>query len=201
MTLPYTMRQLAISLALGALVTACGGSPAKPDADAEAKAEETKPEPPKPAPQPAPEPEPPAKVLPKTLATMDAAIEAAVEIHSQRRRTFYCGCAYTPQLRIARGTCGYKTRADESLSKRVAWDRVVPNRAFGQHRQCWREPVCKDDAGVAFSGVRCCREIDEEFRAMEHDLHNLVPAVGELQADRSDFDFGELEGETRMYGA
>ena len=112
MTLPYTMRQLATSLALGVLVAACGGSPPKPDADAEVKkAEAKKPEPPKPAPQPEPEPEPPAKVLPKTLASMDAAIEAAVEIHSQRRRTFYCGCAYMPQLRIARGTCGYKTRA------------------------------------------------------------------------------------------
>lgn len=203
MTLPYTMRHIATSLALGLCLAAaaCGGEPAKSDADAEAEA---KPKPkPKPAPEPIaePEPEPPAKVLPKTLGSLDEAIEAAVEIHSQHRRTFYCNCAYTPQLRIARGTCGYKTRADESLSKRVAWDRVVPNRAFGQHRSCWREPVCKDEAGTAFSGVRCCREVDEEFRAMELDLQNLVPAVGELQADRSDFDFGELEGETRMYGA
>ena len=203
MTLPYTTRTIATSLALGLCMgaAACGGEPAKPAADADTKAL-AKPEP-KPEPEPvAPaEPEPPAKALPKTLASLEAAIEAAVEIHSQHRRTFYCNCAYTPQLRIARGTCGYKTRADESLSKRVAWDRVVPNRAFGQHRSCWREPICKDEQGVAFSGVRCCRELDEEFRAMELDLQNLVPAVGELQADRSDFDFGELDGEERMYGA
>ncbi len=203
MTFPYTMRHMATSLALGLWVgtAACGGAPAEPGADADAKAP-AKPKP-KPAPEPVvqPEPEPAAKVLPKTLGSLDEVIAAAEEIYSEHRRTFYCNCAYTPQLRIARGTCGYKTRADESLSKRVAWDRVVPNRAFGQHRSCWREPICQDDAGVAFSGVRCCREVDEEFRAMELDLQNLVPAVGELQADRSDFDFGELEGETRMYGA
>ncbi|MGH1348291.1 MAG: endonuclease [Nannocystales bacterium] len=203
MTFTYTMRHIATSLALGLCVgaAACGGEPAKSEADAESKA---KAEPaPKPAPEPVvqAEPEPPPKTLPKTLASLDEVIAAAVEIHSQHRRTFYCNCAYTPQLRIARGTCGYKTRADESLSKRVAWDHVVPNRAFGEHRSCWREPICQDEAGVAFSGVRCCREVDEEFRAMELDLQNLVPAVGELQADRSDFDFGELEGETRMYGA
>ena len=203
MTFPYTMRHIATSVALCLWVgaAACGGEPAKSDADAESKAK-AKPKPaPEPVVEPEPEPEPPPKTLPKTLGSLEEAIEAAAEIHSQHRRTFYCNCAYTPQLRIARGTCGYKTRADESLSKRVAWDRVVPNRAFGQHRSCWREPICKDDAGVAFSGVRCCREVDEEFRAMELDLQNLVPAVGELQADRSDFDFGELEGEARMYGA
>lgn len=202
MTSAYTMRHLAIALALGLSVhvAACGGEPAKTEAEAE-------PSPKTPAPQPDPtpqveaEPEPAEKVLPKTVASLEAAVEAAVEIHSQHRETFYCGCAYTPQLRIARGTCGYKTRADEGLSKRVAWDRVVPSRAFGEHRTCWREPICKDEAGVAFSGVRCCREVDEEFKAMELDLHNLVPAVGELQVDRSDFDFGELEGEARMYGA
>ena len=203
MTFPYTMRHIATSLALCLWVGAasCGGEPAKSDADAESRAQ-AKPAP-KPAPEPVvePDPEPPPKALPKTLGSLEEVIEAAAEIHSQHRRTFYCNCAYTPQHRIARGTCGYKTRADESLSKRVAWDRVVPNRAFGQHRSCWREPICKDEAGVAFSGVRCCREVDEEFRAMELDLQNLVPAVGELQADRSDFDFGELDGETRMYGA
>lgn len=201
MTLTHTRRHLATALACGLLLggAACGGEPATKDAEPEAKAE-PKPDP-APTPEPEPAPEPPAKTFPKTLASLDAAIEAAVELHSQHRRTFYCDCSYTPQLRIARGTCGYKTRADESLSKRVAWDRVVPNRAFGEHRACWREPICKDEAGVAFSGVRCCREVDEEFRIMELDLQNLVPAVGELQADRSDFDFGELDGEPRMYGA
>ncbi len=191
------------TLALAFTFSACGGSSSPqgtPQTQAEAKA------PPKPQPKPLPvaEPEPapaPVKALPKTLGTLEEVTAAATEIYSQHRRTFYCNCAYTPQERVARGTCGYKTRADESLSKRVAWDHVVPNRAFGQHRQCWREPICKDEAGNAFSGVRCCRQVDEEFQTMERDLHNIVPAVGELQADRSDFDFGELEGETRMYGA
>lgn len=206
MPVPYTMRPVATSLALGLWVGAAAcGAPAKSDAetDADAKAAakaKAKPEA-QPEPVAAPEPEPEAKVLPKVLGSLDEVIAAATEIHSEYRRTIYCDCAYTPQLRIARGTCGYKTRADESLSKRVSWDRVVPNRAFGQHRACWTEPVCQDEAGAAFSGVRCCREVDAEFRAMELDLHNLVPAVGELQADRSDFDFGELEGEARMYGA
>ena len=43
--------------------------------------------------------------------------------------------------------------------------------------------------------------MDPEFRAMEAELHNLVPAVGELNADRSDLPYGEVPGEPRAYGA
>jgi deoxyribonuclease-1 len=35
---------------------------------------------------------------------------------------------------------------------------------------------------------------------MESDLHNLQPAVGELNADRSNFSFGMIPGEPRNYG-
>jgi deoxyribonuclease-1 len=35
---------------------------------------------------------------------------------------------------------------------------------------------------------------------MEADLYNLVPAIGELNADRSNFTFTELVGEPRKYG-
>ena len=36
---------------------------------------------------------------------------------------------------------------------------------------------------------------------MEGDLHNLVPAVGELNSDRSNFSFGMVAGEPRKYGS
>lgn len=36
---------------------------------------------------------------------------------------------------------------------------------------------------------------------MEGDMHNLVPAVGELNGDRSDRPYGIVAGEPREYGA
>src|SRR5690606_461782 len=36
---------------------------------------------------------------------------------------------------------------------------------------------------------------------MEGDMHNLVPAIGEVNSDRSDFEFGVLPGEPSRYGA
>ncbi|MEQ9364278.1 MAG: endonuclease, partial [Leptospirales bacterium] len=47
----------------------------------------------------------------------------------------------------------------------------------------------------------CCRRVDPEFRFMEGDPHNLVPAIGELNARRSDFGFGVVPGEERLFGA
>jgi len=35
---------------------------------------------------------------------------------------------------------------------------------------------------------------------MQADMHNLVPAIGELNADRSNFRYGLIEGEKRFYG-
>lgn len=144
---------------------------------------------------------PPELKLPKTPASVEALETAASEIYTEHRKTFFCGCAYTSEHRVARGTCGYRTRADEALSKRVSWDRIVPVRAFGAHRACWKTATCKDEAGNAYSGVRCCRETDPVFAAMERDLHNLVPVVSEIQNDRSNFPFGEIEREERLYGA
>ena len=35
---------------------------------------------------------------------------------------------------------------------------------------------------------------------MESDMHNIFPAIGEINADRSNYPFGEIPGEPRKYG-
>jgi len=35
---------------------------------------------------------------------------------------------------------------------------------------------------------------------MESDLHNLVPAIGEVNADRSNYKYNMITGEERVYG-
>ena len=173
---------------------------AKTVAEPEQKAE---PEPaPKPASQPEPAPQPePQPTLPSTPATFEDAVAQAQQLYAQNRRTFFCECIYTATDRTARGTCGYETRSDEGAAKRIAWDHVVPVRAFGAHLTCWKGSTCADEQGASYGGVRCCRDQDRRFAAMEADLHNLVPMVAELQQDRSNYGFGEIEGEERMYGA
>ena len=51
------------------------------------------------------------------------------------------------------------------------------------------------------SGRECCQKVDPAFEAAHNDLFNLVPAVGEVNGQRSDFNWGMIPGEKREFGA
>ena len=188
--------------ALMALVGACDGAeqatpepeapPAKPKAVAPAPTA-----PPAPPAEPTPEPAP----RPKTLASMEEALAKAAEIHMEHRTTAFCGCRYAASGRVSPASCGYKTRADEKLAKYVQWAHVVPPKDFGAGRECWTQPLCSAPDGSKFRGIECCQQVDPEFAAMRADLHNIVPFVGEVATDRSNYAFGDVEGEPRLYGS
>ncbi len=68
-------------------------------------------------------------------------------------------------------------------------EHVVSAWEIGHQRQCWQN-----------GGRRNCEKNDPEFSKMVSDLHNLVPSVGELNGDRSNFRFGMITNEPRAYG-
>ncbi|MBK6917811.1 MAG: endonuclease [Deltaproteobacteria bacterium] len=183
-------------------LVACSGSPTTQDGkdgkDAE-KAATSKPAA-KPVPAPVPTPTPPTRALPKTLTRSDAEAKAG-EIWADHRQSFYCGCAFTNDRKTVRASCGYKTRANEARAHVIEWTQVVPPSAFGAHRACWTTEACRRDDGTAYGGIECCRSADPVFAAMESDLYNLVPVIGEVIEDRSDHALGEIKGEERLYGA
>src|SRR5690606_17892727 len=96
--------------------------------------------------------------------------------------------------------CGYEPRRPGRRARRVEWEHLVPAHTLGGQRPCWRRRACTDSRGRRFGGRRCCRQRDPEFARMEADLMNLSPEIGELNADRSHFAFGEVPGEARRYG-
>ncbi|MFO7529536.1 MAG: alpha/beta fold hydrolase [Marinobacter sp.] len=102
---------------------------------------------------------------------------------------------------FAASACGYVPRKNNKRSQSIEWEHVVPAHALGQSRQCWREPICTNSKGKPYKGRQCCEKVDPVFRAMVSDLRNLVPAIGELNGDRSNYTFSMLEGEPRNYGA
>ncbi|HWB81642.1 MAG TPA: endonuclease [Nannocystaceae bacterium] len=188
-----------------ALCCACGGSSADGGVAKEEKGKgagkASKPEA-KANPQPPKDPEPlPSKPLPTMPASLDDAEAAAAQVYADHRVTFYCGCSYTTDMRNIRQSCGYRTRADDTLAHQITWTHVVPARAFGAHRACWTTEACKRDDGSSFGGIECCRQRDPVFSRMETDLHNLVPEIAEVDKDRSDYALGTVKGDARMYGA
>ena len=64
----------------------------------------------------------------------------------------------------------------------------MPAWEFGHQLQCWQN-----------GGRKACKK-NPRFKRMEADLHNLVPAIGEVNGDRSNFGFTQLSGEPRVYG-
>jgi deoxyribonuclease-1 len=123
------------------------------------------------------------------------------EIYKGHDVTFYCGCDYDPKSKIVDWkSCGYIPRKNAERASRIEAEHVMPAHQFGNFRQCWREPkkVC---AGKDVTGRQCCEAEDPVFETAHNDLHNLFPAVGEVNGDRSNFNWGMVEGNKREYGA
>jgi len=106
----------------------------------------------------------------------------------------YCGCAWKwvgkSGGRIDAASCGYDTRAQQMRAERIEWEHIVPAWIFGHQRQCWQN-----------GGRKHCVADDPVFRAMEADLFNLYPSVGEVNGDRSNYQYGLVAGGAALYGA
>jgi deoxyribonuclease-1 len=107
--------------------------------------------------------------------------------------TFYCGCDWRwvgqSGGRVDAASCGYQVRAQHNRAERTEWEHVVPAWVMGHQRQCWQS-----------GGRKSCRQTDPLFRIMEANPHNLVVSVGEINADRSNYQFGELPPSPSEYG-
>jgi len=123
-------------------------------------------------------------------------------VYSGHRVTFYCGCRYDRDGRTDLEGCGLGTLLGSSRAIRVEAEHVFPVSQFGNSRRCWREPAafskCRSDGGNTLSGRACCERVDPTFVTAHNDLHNLVPAVGAINAARSDFNWGELRSGQRL---
>ncbi len=134
------------------------------------------------------------------------------KIYNGHQVTFYSNCNYNYKDKknmIVRKSCGYEPRNERTKkgkvnqrARRIEWEHVIPAENFGRQFSCWREGAskCMKSNGKSYKGRKCCSKVNAKFKYMESDLLNLVPAVGELNADRSNFRYGMIQGEQRRYG-
>jgi len=122
----------------------------------------------------------------------------AAKLYQDKQQSFYCGCEYVVRQKMNKkskrltpdwNSCGYRSRKNKNRASRIEWEHVMPAYHFAHQRQCWQQ-----------GGRKACKK-DPIFKRMEADLHNLVPAIGEVNGDRSNYKFGMIEGEKRAYGA
>lgn len=118
----------------------------------------------------------------------------STKIYHDRPITFYCECPIVWKGSKGAGEvdlagCGYGVRKNETRAKRVEWEHVMPAHSFGEQRQCWQNGERKN-----------CVATDPVFRQMEADMHNLVPSIGEVNGDRSNYRFGMLPSTPYQHG-
>ncbi len=105
-------------------------------------------------------------------------------------REIYCGCAFDPATRsVAPAACGFAPDKpwgdDDARGTRIEWEHVVPAARVVQALGCSSRAACRSN---------------EAFRLAENDPYNLLPALGSLNARRSNRPYAELPGEPRAYG-
>ncbi|WP_254456685.1 endonuclease [Deefgea piscis] len=116
------------------------------------------------------------KVLPRVFAGME--------------EDFYCGCQYSGKV-IDWASCNYQPRKNAERARRLEWEHVVPAWVIGHQRQCWKN-----------GGRKNCSANDVIYQIAEGDLVNLVPAVGEVNGDRSNYAFSAwTRNPPPMYGS
>ncbi len=123
------------------------------------------------------------------------------DIYREHPITFYCGCRFFGR-EVDLKSCNYIPQKSYERAKRVEWEHIVPASSFGQSFSAWRDghPDCVDSKGRSFRGRRCAQLVSATFRRMEADMHNLVPAIGEVNGLRSNYDMGVIEGSQGQLG-
>ncbi|MDF7671300.1 endonuclease [Orbaceae bacterium ESL0721] len=107
------------------------------------------------------------------------------------QKEFYCGCQFSWQGKkgvVDTKSCGYIARKNQTRAERIEWEHVMPAENFGRHLKCWQD-----------GGRKECKK-DVTYNRMEGDMHNLQPAVGEVNGDRSNYRYSEFTQVFNQYG-
>ncbi|PKH31978.1 endonuclease [Shewanella sp. ALD9] len=124
------------------------------------------------------------------------------EVYQDHRVTIYCGAKFDAKKNIEAPT-GFITSKYMKRAKRVEWEHVVPAENFGRAFSEWRDghKSCVDSKGKSFKGRKCAEKMNTEYRYMQADMHNLFPAIGAVNALRSNYNFTMLPSAVSDFGS
>ena len=116
--------------------------------------------------------------------------------------TFYCGCQWQNK-RVNLSSCGLQSffpKKHLKRAKRTEAEHIIPAswllKINKQSRQC-----AIDSKGHKDSAREYCRKHDDDYKKAHNDLVNLMPAVGQINADRSNKPFvDKVTVEKSSYG-
>lgn len=129
-------------------------------------------------------------------------LEKEVYLIEKERLTLYCKAAFDNKKNIV-PPIGFKSSKHKKRSTRVEWEHVVPAENFGRNFSEWRtgHSQCVTKKGKPYKGRRCAEKINSEYRYMQADMYNLYPAIGSVNAGRSNYNFVMLANIDNSFGS
>lgn len=124
------------------------------------------------------------------------------QIYVDHRTTLYCGARFDARKEVIAPE-GFTTTKYIKRSKKIEWEHVVPAENFGRSFLEWRDghKQCVNNKGKPFKGRRCAEKINTEYRHMQADMYNLYPAIGAVNALRSNYNFTMLPAAKSDFGS
>lgn len=124
------------------------------------------------------------------------------KVYYDHRQTIYCNAPFTMKKKVL-APRGFQTDKYVKRAKRIEWEHIVPAENFGRSFVEWREgdTQCRDSKGRNYKGRKCASKASDEFRYMQADLYNLYPAIGAVNARRSNYDFTLLSEKNSSFGS
>jgi len=128
-------------------------------------------------------------------------LEKNVYQSKAERITLYCQASFDTKKKIT-PPAGFSTTKYKKRAKKVEWEHVVPAENFGRNFSEWREgdEACVNSKGKDFKGRRCAEKVNQQYRLMQSDMYNLYPAIGAVNAARSNYNFVAFNGEQSSFG-
>ena len=123
-------------------------------------------------------------------------------VYQNQGDTFYCGCDWSKK-KVDLQSCGlqsYFPKKQRKRSLRTEAEHIIPAswllKVNGKFRKCVTDAKAKGK-----SPRKYCQKYDKSYKQAHSDLVNLVPAVGQINADRSNKPFLDVvKNKSKSYG-
>lgn len=74
-----------------------------------------------------------------------------------------------------------KNEKPSKRAKNIEWAHILPMSMAYSHSPCWRE-----------GGRKRYQKMDKNFKKLEADMFNLVPSIGSINGDRSNYTYAQM---------
>ena len=138
----------------------------------------------------------------QSFSSAKKALEKKVYQVDRERSTLYCEATFDSKKNIT-APSGFESPKYKKRAKRVEWEHVVPAENFGRNFNEWRtgHKQCVTKKGKSYKGRRCAEKTNVEYRYMQADMYNLYPAIGSVNASRSNYNFVVLGDTANSFGS